>query len=175
MIQIKLRLDSSLLHDWCCVVVSCRSSLSSLFLLPLLDSLFSAAALSSVPASSFDYVVSRSASALPAALLPSVLSSLKSGGSLVVSLPVESSSAQSESDLVLGGFVDVAVRKGASRVEIVAQRPAWDVNSAAPLKLKKKAAPAPAPAKKGQQTHTHATEVRRTNHAHSNSGGLTDT
>lgn len=89
----------------------------------------------------YDFVLSRSSLPFSPAYLSYVFATLKLGGRYIASYPhgVDANDGQ----LLLGGFVNVSVNSNDSRFEIVAQRPEWDVNAAAPLKLIKKKVAAP--------------------------------
>jgi len=102
--------------------------------------------IASLPAASFDYVLARPALAFSPPFVAALLRVLTPGGSFVSLWPAQAPVATAENELVLGGFVDVLAKPTeGGATELVSQKPPWDVNASAPLKLKKKAA-APAPA-----------------------------
>lgn len=105
-------------------------------------------AIAQLPASTFDYVLSRPSSLFSPPFIQFIFNTLKSGGFFISSYPTLLVGDVNESSLVLGGFVDTKTVKDEQRIEIVGQKPSWDAaSSSAPIKLKKKT---PAPAAKGQ-------------------------
>lgn len=90
------------------------------------------------PAASFDYVLARPVLPYSPPYLQAIFKVLKPGGSFILNTDLASTTHQPESELILSGFVDITVKKTANRYELVAQRPPWDVNAAAPLSFKKK-------------------------------------